>query len=104
MATDEIGMAPGTRIGEALEDESTVLDGGSYDDEEAVEAGLADRLAPTVGLFVNDLPGFETEEVDGDTGAGHRDPLRPAPPRRRSSSTPRPAPPWPTSSSSWAWG
>ena len=56
-ATTEIGMAPGTRI----TDGSEVLD-----DEEAVEQDVADRLAPTVGLFVNDLPGFETETVDGD--------------------------------------
>jgi membrane-bound serine protease (ClpP class) len=57
-AADEVGMAPGTRI------ES---DGRVYDDEEAVDAGVADRLAPTVGLFVNDLAGFETEvDEDGD--------------------------------------
>jgi membrane-bound serine protease (ClpP class) len=63
VATDEVGMAPGTRIGGVEGDD--VLD-QVYDDEEAVEAGVADRLAPTVGLFVNDLPGFETEEVDGE--------------------------------------
>jgi membrane-bound serine protease (ClpP class) len=58
VAADEVGMAPGTRI------ES---DGRVYDDEEAVDAGVADRLAPTVGLFVNDLAGFETEvDEDGD--------------------------------------
>lgn len=56
-ATTEIGMAPGTRIA----DGARVLD-----DEEAVEEDVADRLAPTVGLFVNDLPGFETETVDGE--------------------------------------
>jgi len=58
LATAEVGMAPGTRI----------EDGGrELDDEEAVEQDVADRLAPTVGLFVNDLPGFEVEQVDGDT-------------------------------------
>ena len=59
LATTEVGMAPGTRI----EDE----DGRVHSDEEAVEADIVDRSAPTVGLFVNDLPGFETEQVDGQT-------------------------------------
>ncbi len=58
-ATAEIGMAPGTRI-EGPE-------GRVDDDEEAVEQDVVDRSAPTVGLFVNDLPGFDTEVVDGDT-------------------------------------
>ncbi len=52
-ATAEVGMAPGTRLGD-------------LDEDEAVEAGTADRRAPTIGLFVNDLPGFETELDDGD--------------------------------------
>ncbi len=60
-ATTEIGMAPGTRIGDVPGDPHV------YDDEEAVEEGVVDRSAPTVGLFVNDLPGFETEQVEGDT-------------------------------------
>ncbi len=58
LATTEVGMAPGSRI---------EADGEELSDEEAVEQGVVDRLAPTVGLFVNDLPGFETEQVDGDT-------------------------------------
>lgn len=71
----EIGMAPGTRIGDVGEprlptDEFGVpfdgaLEDRTVDDEVAVEDGYADRLAPTVGLFVNDLPGFETELDDG---------------------------------------
>jgi len=74
--TAEIGMAPGTRIGDVGEprlpaDEFGVpfdgaLEDRTVDDEVAVEDGYADRLAPTVGLFVNDLPGFETELEDGD--------------------------------------
>ncbi|HYF44661.1 MAG TPA: NfeD family protein [Acidimicrobiales bacterium] len=59
LASAEVGMAPGTRIEDGT--------GRVHDDEEAVEQDVADRLAPTVGLFVNDLPGFETEQVDGDT-------------------------------------
>ena len=72
---DEIGMAPGTRLGEVGDQRlpadpfGTVFDGElsgrSVDDEEAVERGLADRLAPTVAIFLNDLEGFETEVVDG---------------------------------------
>jgi membrane-bound serine protease (ClpP class) len=52
-AAEEVGMAPGTRLGD-------------LDEDEAVEAGTADRKAPTIGLFVNDLPGFETELDDGE--------------------------------------
>lgn len=73
----EIGMAPGTRLGDLGEqvlppEEFGLLFEGELadrvvDDEAAVEAGFADRLAPTVGLFVNDLEGFETEQTDGDT-------------------------------------
>ena len=72
---DEIGMAPGTDLGEVGDQrlpEATfgevfdgALDDRSVDDEVAVEDGYADRLAPTVGLFVNDLDGFETEVADG---------------------------------------
>jgi membrane-bound serine protease (ClpP class) len=58
LATTEVGMAPGTRI---------EADGRVYDDEAAVEQDIVDRSAPTVGIFVNDLPGFETEQVGGDT-------------------------------------
>jgi membrane-bound serine protease (ClpP class) len=74
--TDEIGMAPGTRLGEVGEprlptDEfDEAFDGELADravgDEAAVDDGFADRSAPTVGLFVNDLEGFETEVDDGD--------------------------------------
>jgi len=73
---DEIGMAPGTRIGDTGDQElpadsfGDVFDGAlvnrTVGDEAAVELGIADRLAPTVGLFVNDLPGFETELTGGD--------------------------------------
>jgi membrane-bound serine protease (ClpP class) len=74
---EEIGMAPGTRLGDVGSPRlptgefdpafAGALDSKALGDEEAVEQDLADRLAPTVGLFVNDLPGFETELVDGDT-------------------------------------
>jgi membrane-bound serine protease (ClpP class) len=74
---DEIGMAPGTRLGDVGDDRldpeifGEAFDGElanrSVGDEVAVEEGFADRLAPTVGLFVNDLDGFETEvDDDGD--------------------------------------
>ena len=72
---DEIGMAPGTDLGEVGEPRLPEAEfpeafGGALDDrvvndEVAVEEGFADRLAPTVGLFVNDLDGFETEVVEG---------------------------------------
>jgi membrane-bound serine protease (ClpP class) len=72
---DEIGMAPGTDLGDVGEPRlpeppfAEAFDGELadrvVDDEVAVDEGLADRLAPTVGLFVNDLEGFETEVADG---------------------------------------
>ncbi len=72
---DEIGMAPGTDLGEVGDQRlpeamfgevfDGALDDRSVDDEVAVDEGYADRLAPTVGLFVNDLDGFETEVADG---------------------------------------
>lgn len=72
---DEIGMAPGTDLGDVgpprlPEDEfpeafAGALDDRSVNDEVAVDEDFADRLAPTVGLFVNDLEGFETEVADG---------------------------------------
>ena len=72
---DEIGMAPGTDLGEVGEPRlpegefpeafGGALDDRAVNDEVAVEEGFADRLAPTVGLFVNDLDGFETEVVEG---------------------------------------
>ena len=84
----DVGMAPGTRIGnigtprlphpefggrpDAVAER---LADRTYDDEQAVDEGVVDRLAPTVGLFINDLDGFETEEVENEEGEVAREPV-----------------------------
>ena len=65
-AAEVSGMAPGTRIENP--------DGKVVDDEAAVEEGLVDVAAPTVGDFNVDLPGFETRTVDQD-GEPRREPV-----------------------------
>ena len=92
----DIGMAPGTSIGAvgsprlpegefgaAFDAARVVLRGRTYDDDIAVEDGaelpedqaVIDRLAPTVGLFINDLDGFVTEEATGEDGRAIREPV-----------------------------
>lgn len=66
-AAADSGMAPGTRI--------TGPDGETLDDEEAVEAGIVDRAAPTIGLFNVELEGFESKVVDGSDGRPTREPV-----------------------------
>jgi membrane-bound serine protease (ClpP class) len=84
----DVGMASGTRIGDIGRRRIPPGEGGdrldaaaaelldrTYDDERAVEEGVVDRLAPTVGLFINDLAGFETEQVENDEGELVRQPV-----------------------------
>jgi membrane-bound serine protease (ClpP class) len=84
----DIGMAPGTKIGnigdgrlpdgefgDRFDTATDLLADRTYNDEQAVDEGLVDRLAPTVGLFINDIDGFETEEVEGDEGRTVREPV-----------------------------
>jgi membrane-bound serine protease (ClpP class) len=84
----DVGMAPGTRIGNIgtprLPDPefggrpdavAERLADRTYDDEQAVDEGLVDRLAPTVGLFISDIDGFETEEVENEEGEVVREPV-----------------------------
>jgi membrane-bound serine protease (ClpP class) len=68
-AAADSGMAPGTRI--------TGPDGDTLDDDEAVEAGVVDRAAPTIGLFNVELEGFESNVVDGSDGRPTREPVTP---------------------------
>lgn len=74
---DDVGMAPGSRLGEVGAPRLPAsefppayggeLDHRTVDGEQAVEDGFADRQAPTVGLFVSDLDGFETRtDENGD--------------------------------------
>ncbi len=83
---DHLGMAPGTRIGQIApglaEDEFGALFGENRDlvlddtvnDGEALEVGIVERQAPTVGDFAVDLPGFETRSVPRD-GIPRREPV-----------------------------
>jgi membrane-bound serine protease (ClpP class) len=58
VAADHAGVAPGSVV---------EIDGRELDDEEALEAGVADIEAPTLGDLVVSLPGVEVREVeDGD--------------------------------------
>ena len=73
---------------------------------EAVDLGLVDNAAPTIGVFVygqppdfEGLPGVETHGRRRAAPARHPDALRPAPAVRPARSTPWPARRWPTSSS-----
>jgi membrane-bound serine protease (ClpP class) len=88
LVADDLGMAPGTDIGKfgpvrvdpALVPDDRVRPAGSDDvarnDEEALEAGIADRLAPTVGDFNVDIDGFVTDLVEPEGGgAARREPV-----------------------------
>ena len=81
------GMAPGTRIGdigtprldaaafgEDLAAGVDALADGTLDEDEAVDAGVVVRAAPTVGEFELGLDGFETETVTDD-GLPRREPV-----------------------------
>ena len=74
----EIGMAPGSRLGETgdqilPEDEFGVVFGDnaallrdeSVGATEAEDLGIVERPAPTIGDFIVDLPGVETRVVEG---------------------------------------
>lgn len=82
LVADDVGMAPGTDIGPIGQPRldpgvvhpdrvtPTGSDDVRYDDEAAVDAGIVDRLAPTVGDFNVDLDGFETDLVEPEDGSG----------------------------------
>ena len=77
LAGADVGMAPGTTIGDLGRQrvpgppaEPADLIERTYDDEAAVELGIVDRLAPTVGDFNVDLDGFETDLVEPEDGSG----------------------------------
>ena len=68
-AAADSGVAPGTTV--------TAPDGRDLDDEEAVDEGVVDRAAPTIGLFNVELDGFESRVVDGEDGRPTREPVTP---------------------------
>jgi membrane-bound serine protease (ClpP class) len=87
---DEIGMAPGTRIGGVTivfgcadcEPDSNVLTfppgldlSRSYSSTEAADLGITTREAPTIGEFILNLPGVESREVPQEDGQMGREPV-----------------------------
>ena len=72
---DVVGVAPGSRIGELGDDllppalvppfgeVAPLLRDDAVGAERAVELGIASQPAPTIGDFVVELPGFESQEV-----------------------------------------
>jgi membrane-bound serine protease (ClpP class) len=85
---DEIGMAPGTRIGGAVTFfgcepcppgvrlfPRDVSLGRTYSSTEAAEVGLTTRDAPTIGEFILNLPGVESREVTQEDGRVGREPV-----------------------------
>lgn len=87
---DEIGMAPGTRIGGVTivfgcadcQPDSTVRSfppdvdlSRSYSSTEAADLGITTREAPTIGEFILNLPGVESREVAQEDGRVGREPV-----------------------------
>ena len=76
---DEVGMAPGTSLGDAGEPVSDVVDDRvdpirdrTVNAEEALELGITSFPAPTIGDFLINLPQVETREVTPDDGGQTR--------------------------------
>ena len=85
---DEIGMAPGTAIGDAGSALTPLpeLAAGtrtlppefatqSFGPEDAEAAGITTRDAPTIGDFILNLPGVESREVVAEDGETRREPV-----------------------------
>lgn len=83
-AADEVGMAPGTRVGDApaapavpgLDTERLALvSGRTLNAAEAEALGVTTRPAPTIGDFIVNLPGVQTREVTGEDGQTRLEPV-----------------------------
>ena len=82
-AADQVGMAPGSRLGNAGQ---PVIDGldtkrlsqiadKTVSAQEAADLGVTTVAAPTIGDFLVNLPGVTTREVTADNGETRREPL-----------------------------
>ena len=82
-AADQVGMAPGTRLGNSG---APVVDGldlrridpirdHTVGSQEAADLGITTAAAPTIGDFVVNLPGVQTREVPADNGETRREPV-----------------------------
>ncbi len=82
-AADQVGMAPGTKLGDAG---APVIDGlnmkrltpitdRTVGAQEAADLGITTAAAPTIGDFVVNLPGVQTRETTADNGETRREPI-----------------------------
>jgi len=82
-AADHVGMAPGTRLGNAGEPVISGLDRRRIDpiidrtvgSQEAADLGITTAAAPTIGDFVVNLPGVKTREITAENGETRREPI-----------------------------
>lgn len=82
-AADHVGMAPGTRLGDAGEPVIDGLDLRRLDPiidrtvgaQEAADLGITTAAAPTIGDFVVNLPGVRTREFTAENGETRREPI-----------------------------
>jgi len=82
-AADHVGMAPGTRLGNAGEPVIPGLDLRRLDpiidrtvgSQEAADLGITTAAAPTIGDFVVNLPGVKTREITAENGETRREPI-----------------------------
>ena len=82
-AASQVGMAPGTRLGNAGQPLIAGLDlarltpiiDHTVGTQEAADLGITTAAAPTIGDFVVNLPGVQTKEVPADNGETRREPV-----------------------------
>ncbi len=82
-AADQVGMAPGSRLGGAGQPVVSGLDSKrlapitdkTVNAQEAADLGVTTVAAPTIGDFLVNLPGVATREVTADNGETRREPL-----------------------------
>lgn len=82
-AADHVGMAPGSRLGDAGEPVIDGLDLRRLDPIidrtvgylEAADLGITTGAAPTIGDFVVNLPGVQTREFTAENGEIRREPV-----------------------------
>jgi membrane-bound serine protease (ClpP class) len=80
---ERLGMAPGTRMGDAGTLDNPNIDQARLDpirdrvvnDQDADALGITTGAAPTIGDFIVNLPGVETREVTTEDGQTRREPV-----------------------------
>jgi membrane-bound serine protease (ClpP class) len=85
---DELGMAPGTRIGRSGAVDGMIVGEApgadrlppafverTFSDSEAGDIGVTTRAAPTIGDLIVNLPGVETREIVQEDGQTRREPV-----------------------------